>query len=266
VLWGMGSERQMMRYLLGGLSDSRRAEIERRYFADEAYWERLQALELELFRDYARGSLPPWRRAQFERRCRGAPGLLERLESARTLESALPATQSFGGFWTSLAALFASQRLAFRLAAACAGLAVVASMAWLGVWGVGARRQLDRFEAARGAVAGSFVLTPGTPMSAGRKAQILEVPAGTGDIRLRLELRGGPPGRAYRVVVETVGRRQVWASGILQPEWVGSGVELSATLDSRLLPEGDYILTLQRTADSGGFADVDSYSFGVTQR
>jgi anti-sigma factor RsiW len=56
----------IVRYLLGGLSPAERERLEGEYFGDDAFFERVMAVEGELIDSYVRGDLPADDRVRFE--------------------------------------------------------------------------------------------------------------------------------------------------------------------------------------------------------
>jgi anti-sigma factor RsiW len=80
-------DRRFTAYLLGQLSEAERTEIEDKYFAEDATFEYLAAVETELIDVYVRGELAAADRAQFEQRFLEAPRLRARVEFARQLQA-----------------------------------------------------------------------------------------------------------------------------------------------------------------------------------
>ena len=61
-------DRLLFRYLLGQVSDEEQAQVEERFISDQEYYSQLLLIEDELRCVYAKGSLPPPDREQFEKR------------------------------------------------------------------------------------------------------------------------------------------------------------------------------------------------------
>src|SRR5690349_8338982 len=72
-----------MRYLLGTLSEEERAQLEERYFSDDAEFEEIEVAEGELVDRYVRDELPQSDRERFEQILAASPRLVERVEFAR---------------------------------------------------------------------------------------------------------------------------------------------------------------------------------------
>jgi hypothetical protein len=60
------NERLLTWYLLGNLSEEDRLQVEGKFLSDDRSYERILALEDELFYDYAQNKLSPGEREQFE--------------------------------------------------------------------------------------------------------------------------------------------------------------------------------------------------------
>jgi anti-sigma factor RsiW len=73
----------IVRYLLGELPAEEETGLERRYLADPALLDRIDAVEDDLIDDYVRDALPPEQREHFESRFLTA----ERLERVRLAEA-----------------------------------------------------------------------------------------------------------------------------------------------------------------------------------
>jgi cell division protein FtsB len=72
----------------------------------------------------------------------------------------------------------------------------------------------------------------------------------------------------YRAVVRTAEGNEVWSQDGLEAQRTGLREEAIVILDlpTRILPEGDYIITLSRRSASGDFKDVGSYQFSVVRK
>src|SRR5215470_20012244 len=62
------NEKLLTRYLLGNLPEEELLQVEGGFLSDDQSYERLLALENELFYDYAQNKLSPDEREQFEKR------------------------------------------------------------------------------------------------------------------------------------------------------------------------------------------------------
>ena len=99
------------------------------------------------------------------------------------------------------------------------------------------------------------------------------IPQDVDSVQLRLYLPAvaagvtDPPSR-YRAVVRTAEGNEVWSRDGLKAQRTGLREEaiVILRLPTRILPEGDYIITLSRRSASGDFKDVGSYQFSVVRK
>ena len=129
----------MTRYLLGELSESERADLERRYFADSTFFERLSQCESDLMDDYARGRLSPETRERFEKAYLADPERRARLRFSEALVAKLDREVSPGlipqeaettSWWQKLFVPFIGGQRALAFSFAVLLLMVLGS-AWL---------------------------------------------------------------------------------------------------------------------------------------
>lgn len=93
----------------------------------------------------------------------------------------------------------------------------------------------------------------------------LEIPARTGHVRLRLNMRESDYAR-YSVVLRAVGGGEVFERGQLTPRNTKSGASLSLDVPARLLPAGDYVLTLKGVGETGEVEEVSRSLISVERR
>lgn len=77
--------RELVKYLLGELSESEQTAFEERFFEDDDLYEALRVTEDELIDQYVTDHLPPAQRTLFEQRFLTHPHRRERIELARAL-------------------------------------------------------------------------------------------------------------------------------------------------------------------------------------
>src|SRR5258708_12980407 len=87
------SDHNLRRYLLGELSESERATLEEKYFADPRVFEQVLRSESELVDGYVRGKLSPRVRARFEQIYLTNPRRRDRGKFAAALVSKLYQTK-----------------------------------------------------------------------------------------------------------------------------------------------------------------------------
>jgi hypothetical protein len=135
-------ETLLTRYLLGELPEAEQLLVEERFFADDAYFEQLLALENELKYDYTRGGLTPSQRARFaerflktpqERRAAALAGaILDTAAEVNVAHSRPAAACEEQASWRRrLLAFFALQNQALQFSLAALALALLLGGAWL---------------------------------------------------------------------------------------------------------------------------------------
>ena len=154
------NEKLLIRYLLGNLPEEQRLQVEGDFLSDDQRYERLLALENELFYDYAQNKLSPGEREQFEKRFlssernRKKANLASAL--ARKMSEAAPVETTERGiadrepqyFWQSLKPYFVAQSATMRVS--LAALAIVSlALIWLVIGIVRLRNEFDQFRAQR---------------------------------------------------------------------------------------------------------------------
>src|SRR5262245_7998629 len=149
------NEKLLIRYLVGSLPEEQRLQVEGGFLSDDQRYERLLALEDELFYDYAQKKLSPSEREQFEKRFLSS----ERNRKKAMIASALTRkmSESASGdttensiadrdpqrFWQSLKSYFVAQSVAMRVSQAA--LATVSlALIWLVIGIVRLRNEFDQ--------------------------------------------------------------------------------------------------------------------------
>jgi len=154
------NEKLLIRYLLGNLSEEQRLQVEGEFLSDDQRYERLLALENELFYDYAQNKLSPGEREQFEKQFLSSEQNRKRVMIASALAHKMSESASFetpekGGadrelrrFWQSLKSYFVAQGAAMRLSLAALAIMSLA-LIWLVVGIVKLRNEFNQSWAQR---------------------------------------------------------------------------------------------------------------------
>jgi hypothetical protein len=138
----LDNEELVKRFLLGGLSESGRAEVEDRFLANDDFFQELLIGEDDLIDAYVRGELPAAERTLFEKCCLSTKHGRQRVEFARTLlnstsgkaERVVTTREQEDptvSWWRSLFDKFIGGRPALSFALAAALLVVVLGGVWL---------------------------------------------------------------------------------------------------------------------------------------
>src|SRR5262245_55313312 len=154
------NEKLLIRYLLGNLLEEQRLRIEGGFLSDDQRYERLLALENELFYDYAQNKLSSGEREQFEKQFLSSEQNRMRVLIASALARKMSESASFettekGGddrepqrFWQSLKSYFVAQGAAMRLSLAALAIMSLA-LIWLVVGIVRLRNEYNQSWAQR---------------------------------------------------------------------------------------------------------------------
>ena len=89
------NEKLLIQYLLGNLPEEQRLQVEGEFLSDDQRYERLLALENELFYDYAQNKLSPGEREQFEKQFLSSEQNRKRVMIASALAHKMSESASF---------------------------------------------------------------------------------------------------------------------------------------------------------------------------
>jgi hypothetical protein len=154
------NEKLLIRYLLGDLPEEQKLQVEGMYLRDDQHYERLLAIEDELFYDYAQGKLSPGERKQFEerflasrrnsKRAMLASALIRKMSEVGPAETAEPglAVRERRFRWQSLKPHLRVQSGAVRFSMAALAIMLFASI-WLIIRTVRLQNEFNRFREER---------------------------------------------------------------------------------------------------------------------
>ena len=109
----------------------------------------------------------------------------------------------------------------------------------------------------------AVVLSP--QLRASGEPRKVEVPAGTDQLSVRLELESGDF-RAYRAVLsEQSSNRVVWQSNTVKPTGPANARRLAVSIPARFLNSAAYILTVSGLSETGTSEIVGDYTFTVVR-
>lgn len=151
----------LIRYLLGRLSEEERSHVERRFIGDSEYYEQLLLTEDELRFAYAKGTLDRAEREQFEKRFLIFPDEREKVELAKGMInelSSIPVRERTEPLsargeknnWRERLLAFAGFRSpAMRLAMAAAVVVLLLGFAWMAFETLRLREQISQLKASQ---------------------------------------------------------------------------------------------------------------------
>jgi hypothetical protein len=111
----------------------------------------------------------------------------------------------------------------------------------------------------------AMMLTPGLVRDVEGPKRLL-LPAGVDLLRLGLEIRKKGEYRGYRAALQTLDGEEIWSQDLLRARPAASGQVVNLRLPARLLPAGDYMITLKGATAGGDFEEVGDYYFTVVKR
>jgi len=111
----------------------------------------------------------------------------------------------------------------------------------------------------------AFVLSPGLVRDVSGPKQLL-IPPGVAALRLQLDLKKKGEYLSYRVVLKTLDGSELWSQDVRRVQSNEAGRAIVLSLPGKLIPEGDYVLTLLGATADGTFAEVDDYYFSVVKK
>jgi hypothetical protein len=154
------NEKLLTGYLLGNLSEEKQLQVEGMFLRDDQHYERLLAIEDELFYDYARGKLSPSERKQFEerflaseenrRRAMLASALADKMSETAPVETSEPGLAERGRQfrWQSLKSYFSVQSTAMRFSLATLAIMLLVSL-WLAIGTIRLQNEFNQFRSER---------------------------------------------------------------------------------------------------------------------
>ena len=264
-------DNSIRRYLLGKAPADLAARVEERYIGDAEFFGRVEALEMELCRDFASGALSGAERQQFLNRYQSSPRLRERLAEelaltdalrARALDrvpDAVPLRRPEGRGWRR------GEFAIYGLAMASAAAVVAGVVTWKGHHAAGGLLPGGK-TAAPGEV--TFRVEPGVRKGGGSGPGRLLLPSTAGRVRLLLGLPGGPEFSRFRVEIvrlEAGGEARVAEYPNLTASAAPPGWAVVVLQPAVALPDGDYIVRMQGADANGGLHDQPSYFLSVVR-
>lgn len=275
-------ERTLRRFVLGGLEEGERTEVEQLLLTDPEAFEALGMIEDELIEEYLEGVGSPATRGAFEQHFLSSAEARRRLSLALALrsramisptqgqetagprqEAVLPALwppiwlwpRRWPPVWVGLAALLSVS---------------LAGNAWLASRYRAQGERLARSSAPPAAEAGSsgqtptFTLVAGL-LRAGGTLPRIAVPNDAAVVRLRLELPGDEYPR-YRASLRDADGNEIWTVSMLRAERESGETSVTLVVPTEVLPRGDYQVKVSGVRPGGGAEPLATYSLRVSRR
>lgn len=270
------SDEQVVRYLLGDLTEEETERLDQSSITDSAFAQRLRVVEDDLVDRYARGEPLPVPRERFERACRASPYLEERVQFASAWHAYAHETHPRR---TPGRIDAATRRLGWRSLAVAAAL-LLATAGYLGVRNAQLRDEVRTLETRRTAIeqqnaelsrdvdqARQTSPAPAGPLatatfllSAPRRGlatdiTTVSIPRGTGQVSLRLQVESDEYATFWAAVRDPVTTRNVWRSRDLAAEASGGDRIVTITVPVEALLSQRYSVELFAVT-AGGSAEL----------
>jgi hypothetical protein len=266
-------------YLLGKLPVDEQIGLEREFFADDARFDQLVALEDELMYDYLQGGLSRDDRRRFEERFLVSPDDRHRADFAGALLTAV------GGGRRTVTASPVMPNAGRWLAAAA--VVVLAAGTWVATELITLRNERRQFDVARAAEQTApraaneraatvpaparppsviaLALTAGLVRGAGELKQVV-IPPDTDLLQLELELKRDGGYGSYRAALQNADGRDVWSQAALTAEPRGGRQVVVARVPATAVAPGAYELILSGVTTSGAAEEAGAYQFSIGRR
>jgi hypothetical protein len=252
-------------YLLGELPPEEQLRLEQEYFADDAAYEQLLAVEDELAYDCLQGRLSPERRARFETTIGATERGRRNLEFARALLEVLRSTRaaapSPARYWVAgLAAAVITGVIPVWLAFRVASLTQESETLHATQARLEQRIAALRSVPAVAPLETAFLLAPGQARGGDGPAR-LQLSAEAGSVRFELVLPPGAASGDYVVSIRTSVGSEVWSGSATV-----AGRTLAVSLPAKLLGAGAYEVSLRRLTAGEQPSELATYSFRLTRK
>jgi hypothetical protein len=256
-------DKYIRQYVLGTHEPENEEEFEERLLTDEKLLEELSIVEDEVVNDYFSGALSESEREKFEDRFLSTAAGQQELEFVKTSrnyfanlsasEKRTPLPRSWKRF---LPAFLRGESPIWRVSFATA-IIILVSVGLIAVL---------RNRSNEGADVFSATLVPGQTKSIGsQQMNVIEVPAGTGLIKLQLAI-GETNAQNYRASIFTDTGEEIFSKEYLAVESTTTGSFVSVNVPARLLNRGDYRLKLTSRTSANLSEEIAAYSFRVIRR
>ena len=273
MLDSLPDDEQLIRYLLGTMTDEEKIHIEQSYFGDDELFELLLALEQELKQRYALGMLTGNDAVLFEQRYLQQPGLQNELDFARSFVRHVHRLPSPHNWRATVMEWFRSMQKTTQLAFALCLLAALAG-GWFAIRFAILTGSLNTLEAERSLLEQkektlqqqladeqlrsrdltenlekaklpivSFVLSPGSVRSAGDAPKLL-LPSSPAQLLLLLDLEGVTQSESYDAVLYDERNAIVMRWEGLQCVRGANGLQVGLVAETKLLKARSYKIDL----------------------
>lgn len=271
----------IMEYLLGGLDEETKQQVEERVITDRKYKEEVLMIEDELMEDYFAGRLSETERDRFRRHCLSSPSQQQKFRIALALNKYVaenPVRPSLlrrlRQWFRALLKLFKSQNRLFQFSGVVAATALLLGGSWL-IYQA-SRNAFERArlqaELARLNTAGNISASPDPsvlvvtlPLLEFREGGLdrIVVKPDTKILQIHVPL-GSDEHERYGVGLQTVRGREIFKLNDLTMHTVNQEPILILQIPTWILKTNDYLLTVSKLNPDGTAIDVGDYDLHIT--
>jgi len=283
-------EKQLIRYLLGDVTEEEQSEVERLYFTDDEVYQLLLVLEAELIDRYVARKLTKREAMLFRAKHGTSPQVQKELRFAAAISRQFSLTNILRMRWNSYVNEFLGLRPMLRV-----GFALFLLLGLFGFWAVirsfTQRGEIQRLEAEYKDIKQrlsseqsrskqlaealeaerskhpklpvvSFVLLPGVLRSA-ESSPTLVLPKTPALVELKLEIESKESYPSYRVVLKREDGAVVWSEEGLTQSRSNMGGVIRFSIRSEILQRGDFMVELFGQQDARKLHRIHVYTFAV---
>jgi hypothetical protein len=276
----LNKEREVIRqYLVGGLNEEGRQQIEERVITDGQYKEEVLMIEGELLEDYLAGTLPETEREMFRKHYLSAPRQRQKLRIAQALNkyavntvtvseydsTRTPRFQALLGFFSSR-----SRFVQFSWVALLALVLIAGSWILFQTWRSRSEQARLDEELARLNGPQSIEVSPDasvfpvtlSPLSLREQGNLtrVNITPQTKIVQLRIPVTSDRY-QSYRLLLRDSAGREILEFDGLKVRTIGQAKLLVLQIPARILSQDDYLLTISGLNSAGRFEDTGDYPF-----
>lgn len=271
----------IMEYLLGGLDEETKQQVEERVITDRKYKEEVLMIEDELMEDYLAGRLPETERDRFCRHYLSSPSQRQKLRITLALNKYVAENpvrpsllQRLKEWFRALLNLFKSKSRLIQFSYVIAATAILLGGSWLIYQASRTASERARLqeELARLNTAGNISASPDPSVLAvtlpplqfrgGDSDRIVIMPE-TKILQLHVPL-GSDEHESYGVVLKTDRGREIFKLNDLKMRTMDQKRTLVLQIPTWILNTNDYLLTVKKLNPNGTSKDVGDYDLHIT--
>jgi hypothetical protein len=271
-------------YLLGGLDEETKQQVEERVITDRKYKEEVLMVEDELVEDYLAGRLPEIERDRFRRHYLSGPSQRQKLRVEQALNKYIAENswrssilERLKDWFPALLNLFRSQSRLVQFSSVITATAILLGGSWLVYQALSAASERTRLgqELARLNAPNNISTSPDPSVLAvtlpslqfregeSDESDRIVIRPGTKILQLHVPL-GSDDHESYGVVLRLNEGRELFKFNDLKTRTIDEKRTLTLQIPTRILSTNDYVLTVRKLNPDGTSKDVGDYDLHLT--